>query len=168
MSCSTINVRSTDDVMTGMGVLGHPTMNDNAAHYHPMGLDNLNLSIRAAMAGAQQVSSAWQFLQPTAAPQLTNTPNLGGPQHAKFIHVPTKKLPERKCLGGRVARKRVTSDDWQEYRPFIEQLYIAENVKLTDVMKILKAKFGFEATYVTLPDLLPMQRLIINRYSRLC
>lgn len=169
MSCGTTSVRSTDVVMTGMGVLEYPTMNDDATHYHPMDLDNLNLSIRrTAMAGGQQVSSACPFLQPAAASQLTSAPNLGSPQHTKFTRVPTKKLPKRKCSGGRAARRRVTSDEWQEYRPFIEQLYIIENVKLTEVMKILKVKFGFEASYVTHPNLLPMQGPIIISHSKLC
>lgn len=41
---------------------------------------------------------------------------------------------------------RVVIDDWEDYRPFIEQLYIEENMKLEEVMQVLKTKFGFEAT----------------------
>jgi hypothetical protein len=151
MSCGTTNVRSIDDVMTGMGVLEYPAMNVTAARYHPMGLDNLNFSTRgAAMAGGQQVNSTSQFSQPPVTPQLTNTSNLGSLQRAKSAHLASQLLSKQTRLGGSVKREPITSDDWEDYRPFIEQLYITENVKLADVMKILKAKFGFEATYVTL------------------
>jgi hypothetical protein len=145
------NVRSIDDVMTDIGVPEYPTMNVTAARYHPIGLDYLNFSMRgAAMAGGQQVNSTGQFSQPPATPQLTNTPNLGGPQRVKSTHLASQLLPKQTRLGGSTKRQPITSDDWEDYRPFIEQLYITENTKLTDVMKILKAKFGFEATYVTL------------------
>jgi hypothetical protein len=149
VSCRTTNVRSIDDVMTGAGVLEYPAVNVAAAYHHPMGLDNVNFSTRGpAMAGGQQVNSTGQFSQSPATPQLTNTPNLGGPQHAKSTHLASQLLPKQTRLGGNVKREPVTSDDWEDHRPFIEQLYITENVKLSDVMKILKAKFGFEATYV--------------------
>lgn len=42
----------------------------------------------------------------------------------------------------------ITAEDWEDYRPFLEQLYVVENVKLKEVMKILETKFGFVATYV--------------------
>jgi hypothetical protein len=169
VSCGTTNVRSTDDVMTGMGVVEYPTMNVTAAHYHPMGLGNLNFGMRGTTTlGNQQVNSTGQFPQSSAPPQLTNTTNLGGPQHAKSTHLASQVLPKQTRLGGSTKREPVTSDDWEDYRPFIEQLYIVENVKLTDVMKILKAKFEFEATYVALSNPLPMQRLIIIPHSRLC
>jgi hypothetical protein len=151
VSCGTTNVRSRDDVMMGMGVLEYPTMNVTAARYYPVGLDNLNFSMRGdVMAGSQQVNSTGQFPQPPATPKLTSTPNLGGPQPAKSTHLASQLLPKQTRLGGSAKREPITSDDWEDHRPFIEQLYITENVKLTDVMKILKAKFGFEATYVTL------------------
>lgn len=151
LSCGTTNLQSIDDVMTSMGVLEYPTMNVTAARYHPLGLDNLSFSMRGdAMAGSQQVNSTGQFSQPPATPQLANTPNLGGPQRAKSTHLTSQLLPKQTRLGGSAKREPITSDDWEDHRPFIEQLYITENVKLTDVMKILKAKFGFEATYVTL------------------
>ena len=169
VSCGTTNVRSTDDVMTGMGVLEYPTMNVTAAHYHPMGLGNLNFGMRGTtMLGDQQVNSTGQFPQSSASPQLTNTTNLGGSQHVKSTHSASQVLPKQTRLAGSAKREPITLDDWEDYRPFIEQLYIIENVKLTDVVKILKAKFGFEATYVALSNLLPMQRLVIIPYHRLC
>ena len=36
--------------------------------------------------------------------------------------------------------------DWEIHRPLIEQLYITENVKLRDVMRIMKENFTFIAT----------------------
>jgi hypothetical protein len=161
VNCGTTDVRNTYDVMTGMGVLEYPTMNVTTAHYHPMGLDNLGF-------GDQQMNSTGQFSRHSAPPQLTNTTGLGGPQHAKSTHLASQVLPKQTRLGGSAKRESITSDDWEDYRPFIEQLYVIENVKLTDVMKILKAKFGFEATYVVLSNLLPMQTLIIIPRSRLC
>lgn len=169
VSRGTTNVRSADDVMTCMGVLEYPSMNVTAAHYHPIGLDNLGFGMRgAAMLGDQRVNSTGQFSQPPVPSQLTNTTNLGGSQHAKSAHSASQVLPKQTRLAGSVKREPITSDDWEDYRPFIEQLYIIENVKLTDVVKILKAKFGFEATYVALSNLLPMQRLVITPYHRLC
>ena len=50
----------------------------------------------------------------------------------------------------RAKRAKITAHDWQEYRPFLEQLYLVENVKLKDVMEIMETRFGFAATYVTL------------------
>jgi hypothetical protein len=153
VSYGTTNVRSIGDVMTGMGVLEYPTVNVTAACYHPMDLDNFNFSMRrATMTGGQQVNSTGQFSQPPATPQLINTPNLGSPQRAESTHLASQLLPKQTRLGGSAKREPITSDDWEDHRPIIEQLYITENVKLTDVMKVLKAKFGFEATYVTLPQ----------------
>jgi hypothetical protein len=169
VSCGTTNVRNADGVMTDVDVLEYPTMNVAAAHYHPTGLEDFNFSMRGAtMAGGQQVNSTGQFSQPPAIPQLTNTSDLGGHQHAKSTHLASQLLAKQTRLGGSAKRELITSDDWEDHRPFIEQLYITENAKLTDVMKILKVKFGFEATYVTPPNLLPMQRLIIISYSGLC
>ena len=113
------------------------------------------------MLGDQQLNSMGQFSQPPATPELTNTTNLGGPQHAKSAHSASQVLPKQTRPGGSAKREPITSDDWEDYRPIIEQLYIIENVKLTDVMKILKAKFGFEATYVALSNLFPMRRLVV-------
>ena len=149
-SCGTTRVRSIDDAVTGMGVLKYPTVNATAARYHPMGLENLNFSMRgAAMAGGQQVNSTGQFSQPSSTPQPTNVPNLSGPQRAKSTHLASQLLPKQTRLGGSAKREPITRDDWEDHRPFVEQLYITENMKLTDVMKIMKAKFGFEATYIT-------------------
>jgi hypothetical protein len=168
-SCGTTNVRSIGDVMTDMGVLEYPTMNVSAARYHPVGLDNLNFSMGgAAIAGGRQVNSTGQFSQPPATPQLTNTPNLGGPQRAKLTHLASQLLPKQTRLGGSAKREPITSDDWEDHRPFIEQLYITENVKLTDVMKILKAKFGFEATYATLSQPTSNAKTHYNPHSALC
>ena len=169
VSCGTTNVRSIGDVMTDMGVLEYPTMNVTAARYHPMDLDNLAFSMRGvAMAGGQQVNSTGQFSQPPATPQLTNTPNLGGPQRATSTHLASQLLPKQTRLGGSAKREPITSDDWEDHRPFIEQLYITENAKLTDVMKILKAKFGFEATYVTISQLTSNAKTHYNPHSMLC
>jgi hypothetical protein len=169
VSCGTTNVRSIDDVMTGMDVLEYPTMNVTAARYHPTGLDNLTFSMRgAAMVGGQQVNSTGQFSQSPATPQLTNTPNLGGPQRAKSTHLASQLLPKQTRLGGSAKREPVTSDDWEDHRPFIEQLYITENAKLTDVMKILKVKFGFEATYVTLSQPTSNSKTHYNPHPTLC
>jgi hypothetical protein len=154
VSCGTTNIRNAYDVMTGMGVLEYPTMNVTTAHHHPMGLDNLGF-------GDQQMNSTGQFSRHPAPPQLTNMTGLGGPQHAKSTHSASQVLPKQTRLGGSTKRESITSDEWEDYRPFIEQLYVIENVKLMDVMKILKAKFGFEATYVALSNLFPLQELII-------
>jgi hypothetical protein len=171
VSYGTGHVRSADDVMTGMGVLEYHPMDVTVAHNHPMGLDNLDFSIRGvAMLGDQQVNSTGQFPQPLAPPQLTNTTNLGGSQHAKSTHLASQVLPKQTCLGGSVKGEPITSDDWEDHRPIIEQLYIIENMKLTDVMKILKTKFGFEATYVALSNLPPTEthcnppfQIVLNR-----
>jgi hypothetical protein len=43
-------------------------------------------------------------------------------------------------------RAKITADDWEDHRPFIEELYLVENVKLRDVMQIMENKFNFVAT----------------------
>jgi hypothetical protein len=169
VSRGTTNVRSIDDVTTGTGVLEYPATNVTAARHRPVGLDNPNFSMRgAAMAGGQQVNSTGQFSQSPATPQLTNTPNLSGPQRAKSTHLASQLLPKQTRLEGNAKREPVTPDDWEDHRPFIEQLYITENVKLTDVMKILKAKFRFEATYVTLSQPTSNAKTHYNPHSTLC
>lgn len=40
------------------------------------------------------------------------------------------------------------SDDWQQYRPIIEQLYVNNQLKLRDVKIIMEQKHGFVASYV--------------------
>jgi hypothetical protein len=50
-----------------------------------------------------------------------------------------------KSLDTLATRKNITTDDWEDHRPFIEQLYLVENGKLEDVMQIMMARFGFEA-----------------------
>ena len=51
-----------------------------------------------------------------------------------------------KSSGVMATRSKITTDDWQEHRPFIEQLYVVENLKLKDVMKTMEIRFGFVAT----------------------
>ena len=53
---------------------------------------------------------------------------------------------EPKCAGTWRMRDEITTQDWEEYRPFLEQLYIVEEMKLKDVMQALRVKFGFVAT----------------------
>jgi Clr5 domain len=43
-------------------------------------------------------------------------------------------------------RTKISEDDWEDLRPFIEQLYLVENVKLKELMQIMEIRFSFVAT----------------------
>lgn len=137
-------------------------------HHDLTGLSNLNPTAR----GIGTIGILRKHLANQASNLLT-----GGSRDnscdASFLHqhrlttTPNPKWSVRTCLGDSAARKGVksnnwreyqpkprdasvgiTAEDWQDYRPFLEQLYVVENVKLKEVMKILETKFGFVATYV--------------------
>lgn len=42
------------------------------------------------------------------------------------------------------------NEGWEGYKPEIERLYMEERKSQTHVMKIMKLKYGFSASYVTL------------------
>jgi len=37
-------------------------------------------------------------------------------------------------------------DEWDEYRPTIQDLYLSQNLSLKEVMKIMEDSHGFKAT----------------------
>lgn len=43
-------------------------------------------------------------------------------------------------------RTKISADDWEDLRPFIEQLYLVEDVKLKELMQIMEIRFSFVAT----------------------
>lgn len=44
------------------------------------------------------------------------------------------------------------NDIWEHFRPTIQRLYIVENRPLTEVVRVMKAGYGFDAVLV-FPDL---------------
>ena len=84
------------------------------------------------------------FPNPTWSRQVSPA----GSVATRIITLNDRREYRPKCLEALVRSARITADDWEEYQPFVQQLYIIENVKLKDVMKILETKFGFRATYV--------------------
>ena len=50
------------------------------------------------------------------------------------------------CTNGWRQRQVVTSDVWEDVRPFIEQLYLVEEIDLKSLIRILEINLGFTAT----------------------
>jgi hypothetical protein len=44
------------------------------------------------------------------------------------------------------------NDSWEHFRPTIQKLYIDENRRLTEVVRVMKTEYGFDAVSV-FPDL---------------
>jgi hypothetical protein len=121
----------------------------------------------------QEIHSIDQILQSSTASQSKSAIDVGYSHHNRSSNSPLPTVlrqicPGSRCHGGSAARKRaelkgwteyrpknpgvsatrakITTEDWQEHRPFIEQLYLVENVKLKDVMQTMEIGFGFVAT----------------------
>jgi hypothetical protein len=116
----------------------------------------------------QQMESSYQEWQASTTGQCNSTSN--GvydlqPSQTPFLHptslkqasfrgIPTAKNKrpynwkeyQPKSLDKSTTRVKITADDWEDHRPFIAQLYLAENVKLKDVMQIMEIRLGFVAT----------------------
>ena len=162
-----------DNGMMDNNVLENDTVDNTVTQHDLTDMSNLNPSTGGTdAAGDQQVRLSKQKSQPSAAEQRDGAIDLGYPRHHSLTTSPHPTLPGQICLGGSTAGKgvkldgwreyqpkrsntlatsaKITMDDWQDVRPFLEQLYVVENVKLKDVVKILWTKFGFVATYVAL------------------
>jgi hypothetical protein len=144
------------------------TVTVDVTHHDLTGLSNLIPLIRErGTMGIPQKHLANQASHLLSGDSRTNSCDVSLPHQHGLGTNPNLKRPARVYLGDSTARKkaksnnwreyqpkprntalRVTAEEWQEYRPFLEQLYVVENIKLKDVMKILETKFGFVATYV--------------------
>jgi hypothetical protein len=67
-----------------------------------------------------------------------------------------------------ITRLIVAPDDWERYWPLFEQLYIAKHMEKKDFMQIMKAKFGFGATYVNPSQSTSIAKAPHKLDSRLC
>jgi hypothetical protein len=178
--------------MKDVDVLERNSINVTMAHNDPTGLGSLGLSRRGSNAeGDQRNHSSCTTLQPSTSGPCHGAIKVGYPHPYSSTTFPHSVLPTQirpgastsrkqvksgesneyqpKCSEASPPRTKITADEWQEYRPFLEQLYVVEGVKLKDVMKILETKFGFVATYVTLVHfafsvsiMIPFPRLLIG------
>jgi hypothetical protein len=157
-----------NDAMVLPDMPGNNPVAVDVIHHDLTGLSNPNPTIR----GFGTMGIIQMHLADKASHLLTkgsgnDSCNVSFPHQQGLTTTPNPKRPAQICLGDSAARKRVksnnwreyqpktgdvpvriTAEDWQIYRPFLEQLYVVENVKLKEVMKILETKFGFVATYV--------------------
>lgn len=53
---------------------------------------------------------------------------------------------ERSDVRNWSSREPVTAEDWENHRALFTQLYITENKRLKEVMRIMRVNFGFTAT----------------------
>jgi Clr5 domain len=56
------------------------------------------------------------------------------------------------CAGPAPPASSNDNDRWEHFRLTIERLYIEENRRLTEVVRVMKAEYGFDAVLV-FPDL---------------
>jgi hypothetical protein len=152
-----------------IGVLENDTPDGTAPCHSTIPLSNPDLSTKAIeIAEDQEIHSIGQILQSPTASRSKSTTDDGYSRHNRSTNSPLPTLPRQICLGGSAARKRselkgwkesrpkspgvlatrakFTTEDWQEHRPFIEQLYLVENMKLKDMMHTMEIGFGFVAT----------------------
>lgn len=162
-----------DNESMDIGALENDTICVPGPHHDTVRSSTFDISNKdIGIAGNQQMHVLDRTLQPSAAGQCNGAIEVGYIPHYRSMTRPHPELPWQICPGNSTtrgwitsdycreyrsecldlwaARAKITADDWQEYRPFLEQLYIVEKVKLKDVMQILKIKFGFVATYVLL------------------
>ncbi len=129
-------------------------------NYDPRGSYNLNSGTdRINNLGVQQRRSSSQGWQASAAGQFNSTNNGAYQSQHSQTSLPHPTSPKQasfrsdrwreyqpKSLDVFTTRAKITADDWEDHRPFIEELYLVENVKLRDVMQIMENKFNFAAT----------------------
>jgi hypothetical protein len=149
-----LNSNNMDFTVTNYDLIGSYNLNPGTE-----GTDNLE---------GQQIESSYQEWQTPTTDQCYSTSNgvydLQPSQtpflhptslmQASFIGIPvaknkrsdTWKEYQPKSLDKFTTRGKITADDWEDHRPFIEQLYLVENVKLKDVMQIMETRLGFVAT----------------------
>lgn len=149
-----LDSNSADVTLTNYDLIGSCDLNPGIG-----GTDNL---------GGQQIQSSHQKWQTSAAGQCNGTSTgVYHLQHSQtpFPHPISPKQPglgiipasnnmrpdnwkeyQPKGLDMLTTRAKITADDWEDHRPFIEQLYLVENVKLKDMMQIMETRFGFVAT----------------------
>ena len=154
----------------------HGSQNDSFQDYTLQGVDNRALDYRLDLSTIQPESMQHQTLEPEATiftnADFDTTAHEHGAQHdesLEFDNVPAPcgipdevmnqddnrhtSAPEsfrstqiRRPQTQTTTGSRSSVDDWDDYRPFIEQLYVEENRKLTDVMEVMKVKFDFKPT----------------------
>lgn len=131
------------------------------ANYDPIESHNLNSGTdrinNLAVQQRQSSSQGWQAS--STAGQFSSTNNGACHSQDNQTSLPHPTLPKQasfrsdnwreyqpRSLDVYTTRAKITADDWEDHRPFIEHLYLVENVKLKDVMQIMETKFSFAAT----------------------
>jgi hypothetical protein len=161
--------KSVGDNSVDIGALENDTLDGTAPCHSTIPLSNPDLTNKAInCAEDQMVHSMDQILQSSTASQSKSTTDVGYSRHNRSTNSPLPIVLRQICPGGSAARKRgelkgwteyrpkssgvmatrakITTEDWQEHRPFIEQLYLVENMKLKDMMQTMEIGFGFVAT----------------------
>jgi Clr5 domain len=86
------------------------------------------------------------FFPPSSADSATESITTSTSQFQCLDTPPPLQKRAPNCPEELETRAKPDEDDWEIHKPFIEQLYIEENLKLRDVMQILEIKFDFKAT----------------------